>query len=164
MGRRSMSMITCTFEKGFTDNLRHVVVHALVVRENEILLEKRAGDLLESGKWAIPGGFLSLDETTSEGVLRELFEETGWEGEILSLLRINSNPLRINDANRQNIVFEYIIKPIKQTGKTDWETSKVEWIPFEKLLPFNEYAFDHGDSIKLLLSYLKKPFPLPVII
>jgi ADP-ribose pyrophosphatase YjhB (NUDIX family) len=159
-----MFMITCTFEKGFTDNLRHVVVHALVVRENEILLEKRAGDLLESGKWAIPGGFLSLDETTQEGVLRELYEETGWKGEIVSLFRINSRPARKNDANRQNIVFEYIIKPTTHTGKTDWETSKVEWIPFNTLLPFDEYAFDHGDSIKLLLSYLKKPFPLPIII
>jgi len=157
-------MITCTFEKGFTDNLRHVVVHALVVRDNEILLEKRAGDLLESGKWAIPGGFLSFDETTAEGVLRELYEETGWKGEIVSLFRINSSPIRKHDANRQNIVFEYIIRPIEHTGKTDWETSKVEWIPFDKLLPFDEYAFDHGDSIKLLLSYLKKPFPLPIII
>jgi 8-oxo-dGTP diphosphatase len=164
MGRGSVSMITCTFEKGFTDNLRHVVVHALVVRDNEILLEKRAGDLFESGKWGIPGGFLSMDETVSEGVLRELYEETGWKGEIISLFRINSGTKRKNDANRQNIIFEYLIKPIERTGKMDWETSKVEWIPFDKLLPFDEYAFDHGNSIKLVLSYLKKPFPIPVII
>jgi len=156
-------MITCTFEKGYTDNLRHVVVHALVVRNQEILLEKRAGDLLETGKWAIPGGFLSRDETVSQGVLRELYEETGWKGEIISLFRTNSNPKRANDANRQNVIFEYLIKPIEKSGKTDWETSKVEWIPFDKLLPFDEFAFDHGESIRLLLSYLKKPFPLPVI-
>ena len=88
MGGRSMFMITCTFEKGFTDNLRHVVVHALVVRDNEILLEKRAGDLNESGKWAIPGGFLSLDETTAEGVLRELYEETGAKDFTLDFISI----------------------------------------------------------------------------
>ena len=29
------------------------------------------------GKWALPGGFLKMDETAHEGALRELEEETG---------------------------------------------------------------------------------------
>jgi ADP-ribose pyrophosphatase YjhB (NUDIX family) len=155
-------MITCTFEKGYKDNLRHLVVHALVVKDGKILLAKRSGDILETGKWNIPGGFLQRDETAAGGVLRELYEETGWEGEIISLFRINSKPHRPRE-DRQNVILEYLIKPLKFSGKPDNESSKVEWIPFDKLLPFDDYAFDHGESIKLLLKYLKSTFPLPLV-
>jgi 8-oxo-dGTP diphosphatase len=155
-------MINCTFEKGYQNHLRHVVTHALVVRDRSILLAKRAGDIPETGKWNIPSGFLELNETAKQGVLRELKEETGWEGEVISLFRINSRPTRPHE-DRQNVVLEYLVKPIRLVGKPDWESSEVAWIPFNKLLPFDKYAFDHGESIRLLLEYLKKPFPLPIV-
>jgi ADP-ribose pyrophosphatase YjhB (NUDIX family) len=155
-------MITCTFEKGFVHNLRHVVVHALVVQNNSILLAKRTPDILEGGKWNIPGGFLDRDETTAAGALRELKEETGWDGEIIALFHINSKPNRPGE-DRQNVVFEYLIKPLEQTGSSDWESSAIAWVPFDKLLPFEEYAFDHGQSLKLVRDYFQKPFLLPII-
>src|SRR5262249_9871996 len=45
-------------------------------------------------KWGLPGGFLDRDGTLVEGVLRELREEAGWKGRLLTLLRINSRPDR----------------------------------------------------------------------
>lgn len=156
-------MITCTFEKGHTANLRHVVVHAIVEMDGKLLLEKRAGDMLETGKWGLPSGFLDRDETAAEGILRELKEETGWEGEIISLFRINTNPNRPHE-DRQNISIEFLVKPIKKTGEPDKESSKVEWIPIDKLIPLSDFAFDHGESIGLYLTYRKTPFPLPVVV
>ncbi|KKR86350.1 hypothetical protein A2875_00785 [Candidatus Gottesmanbacteria bacterium RIFCSPHIGHO2_01_FULL_46_14] len=154
-------MITCTFEDGGKGSFRHVVVHAIVEENGKLLLEKRTGDISESGKWALPGGFVDRDETVSQAVLRELREETGWEGEVISLLRINSNPKRPHE-DRQNIAFDFIVKPLHQIGDKDHESSKVEWIAFEDLLPFEEFAFDHGESIKFYLEYRKKPFPIPL--
>lgn len=156
-------MITCVFEKGCQTFLRHVVLHAIVEKDGKLLLEKRAADLLEGGKWALPGGFLDRNETAGQGALRELKEETGWEGEVISLFRINSNPQRPKE-DRQNVVFEFIIKPKRKVSLPDNEVSKVEWIPINKLLPFEEFAFDHGETLKSYLEYRKKPFPLPIII
>ncbi len=161
-------MITCTFENampagrhGKKASLRHVVVHAIVEKDGSLLMVKRAGDILETGKWSIPAGYLERDETAAQGILRELKEETGWEGEIISLFRINTNPSRPNE-DRQNISIEFLVKPIRKTGVPDHESSKVEWIPIDKLLPFEEFAFDHGESIRLYLEYRKHSFPLPL--
>ncbi len=156
-------MIICTFEKGNKASLRHIVVHAIVESQEKLLLEKRAGDLLETGKWALPGGFLDRDETAAQCILRELKEETGLVGEIVSLFRVNTNPDRPKE-DRQNVALEFIIKPLSEKIEAKMEVSKVEWIPFEKLLPFEEFAFDHGETIKLYLEYRKKPFVLPIIV
>ncbi len=156
-------MITCTFENGGKASLRHVVVHAIVEKDGALLLEKRTGPILETGKWSLPAGFLNRGETAVQGVLRELKEETGWEGEVVRLFRINTNPDRPNE-DRQNIAIEFIVKPIQKVGEPDHESSKVEWIPIDKLLPFSEFAFDHGESIALYLSYRKKPFALPLFV
>jgi len=155
-------MITCTFENGTRAGLRHVVVHAIVEKDGALLLEKRAGPILETGKWGLPSGFLDRDETASQGILRELKEETGWLGEISSLFRINSNPNRPKE-DRQNVSLDFLVKPIKKIGEPDHESSKIEWIPIDKLLPLKELAFDHGESIGLYLKYKKEPFALPII-
>lgn len=155
-------MITCTFENGNKASLRHVVVHAIVEDNGKLLLVKRTGDLLESGKWSLPSGYLDRDETAGEGMVRELYEETGWESEVISLFRVNSNPNRPHE-DRQNIALDFMVKPLKKTGEPDGENSKIEWIPIEKLLPLNEFAFDHGETIGYYLKYRSKHFPLPIV-
>ncbi|MBI4064916.1 NUDIX hydrolase [Candidatus Gottesmanbacteria bacterium] len=125
--------------------------------------ERLPGNILESGKWALPGGFVGRDETVSQAVLRELREETGWQGEAVSLLRINSNPNRPHE-DRQNIAFDFLVKPLRQIGDKDHESSKVEWISIENLISFDQFAFDHGESIKLYLKYREKPFSLPLFL
>ncbi|MCL4360377.1 NUDIX hydrolase [Patescibacteria group bacterium] len=155
-------MITCTFEKGYTASLRHVVVHAIVEDRGKLLLVRRSNALVEGGKLAFPGGFLNRDETAAQGVLRELREETGWEGAVVSLLRINSNPERPGE-DRQNVVLEYIISPIRQSGKPDGESTEVLWMPFEELSG-KTFAFDHKETIELYRTYRNAPFPLPIMV
>jgi len=57
-------------------------VAALVINhDNQLLLVKRAVEPAK-GQWCLPGGFIEIDESIEEGVLRELEEETGIKGEI----------------------------------------------------------------------------------
>lgn len=155
-------MLTCTFENGKQTSLRHVVVHSLVEKDNKLLLVKRADYLLEGGKWALPGGFLDRGETAAKAALRELEEETGWQGEVVSLFRINSNPNRPRE-DRQNMALEFIVKPIAQTKTIDKETEEAKWIPIKEL-PSLDFAFDHEETIELYLTYRQKPFPLPLLV
>src|SRR5687767_4007898 len=144
-------MITCTFEHGSRAELRHVVVHAIVERDGALLLVRRAPHLTEGGKWGLPGGFLDRDERLVDGVLRELREETGWTGEVRGLLRINSRPDRPRE-DRQNVAFDFVIAPLARVGEPDSESSAVDWVPIDRLPPFDSLAFDHGETVARYLA------------
>ena len=154
-------MIRCRFDHGGAGLLRHVAVHALVERDSALLLVKRAPHLGEGGKWGLPGGFLDRDENLAQGVLRELLEETGWTGEVVSLLRINSRPDR--PGGEQNVAFDFVITPGAQVGAPDHESTAVEWIPIERLPALETLAFDHGESIALYLRMRGRPAPPPIL-
>jgi 8-oxo-dGTP diphosphatase len=155
-------MIRCTFENGGGAALRHVVVHAVAEREGALLLVKRAARLSEGGKWGLPGGFLDRGESLPEGVRRELREETGWDGRVERLLRINSRPDRPRE-DRQNVAFDFVVTPLERIGEADDESSEVAWVPIEALPPLESLAFDHGDTVRLYLAARGRPAGAPIV-
>jgi len=54
---------------------------------DQILLVKR-GIPPNPGDWCLPGGYIEMDESPSNGAVRELKEETGLNGEIHQLLGV----------------------------------------------------------------------------
>lgn len=159
-------MITCTFENNNKTSLRHITVNAIVVKNNQVLLGKRATfngkPILESGKWGLLGGFFSRDENLIEAVKREVMEESGWEIDSLYLFQINDNPNRPKE-DRQNVDIIFIANAVKQIKTSDEEVSKLQWFDLDKLPTKEEIAFDHGDNLELYKKYLKEKFPLPVL-
>ncbi len=158
-------MIQCSFENGnkAERGLRHVTVGAIAFNEkNEVLLVKRAANIHNGGKYTVPGGFLDRNENTSEGTLRELKEETGFDGEIVSLFRVNENPNRPKE-DRQNVDFLYLVKVVGGSSTINSEVSDIHWFDRNSLPSDEEFAFDHRDSILKCFDYLEKEFPLPLI-
>jgi 8-oxo-dGTP diphosphatase len=152
-------MITCMFEDGGRARLRHAVVHAVVEKDDSLLLVKRAPHLTDGGKWGLPGGFLDRNERLEEGVLRELREETGWEGRVLSLLRVNSRP----DRPQQNVAFDFIVEPLEKRGEPDSESSDVQWIPIERALSL-DLTFDHMDTVRSYFDARRRLVVTPILI
>ncbi|MBP7832815.1 MAG: NUDIX hydrolase [Candidatus Levybacteria bacterium] len=156
-------MIKCTFENGNEGLLRHVTVGSIVVNDkNEVLLIKRAPQLINGNLYALPGGFLDRNETTQQGALRELKEETGYEGKIVNLFQVIDSPSRPKE-DRQNVDFKYIVELTGGSKKDNNEVSSIDWVSLDSLPKERDRAFDHIESIELYKKYLKKPFPLPVL-
>jgi 8-oxo-dGTP diphosphatase len=143
--------------------LRHVTVGAIAVNDSkEVLLVRRAEGMHNGGKITIPGGFLDRNENTSEATLRELKEETGLEGEIVTLFRINDSPNRPKE-NRQNVDFLYIVKVTKGVESINKEVTNIFWSSKDKLPSDQEFAFDHRETIMKYFEYLENEFPLPIV-
>jgi len=99
----------------------------------------------------------------SGGVLRELREETGWDGRVAALMRINSRPDRPHE-DRQNVAFDFVITPLEKISEPDKESSAVEWVPIERLPPLHTLAFDHGETVQLYLASRGKPARAPIVV
>jgi ADP-ribose pyrophosphatase YjhB (NUDIX family) len=61
-----------------------IIVSCLPIWADKIMLCRR-GIEPQLGLWNLPGGFMENKESVEGGALREMFEETGCEGTILSL-------------------------------------------------------------------------------
>lgn len=143
-------MITCKFEDDGDAALRHVTVDVIVVRDNRILLVRRALHLIEGGKWALPGGYLDRDETVVEGGLREVREETGWSCKNPTFVGVTSNPYRKGD-DRQNVGFVLSADADAEIAAIDDEVLEVAWIVVEELSA-QELAFDHTEMVRMWLA------------
>jgi ADP-ribose pyrophosphatase YjhB (NUDIX family) len=162
-------MITCTFENGnvASPGLRHVTVNAIVVKDGQVLMGLRAPvkglTMLESGKWALLGGFFGFGENLETAVKREVMEESGWEITNLRLFRINDNPGRSKE-DRQNVDMIFIADAVKKVGVSDAEISKLQWFSLDNLPPADQIALDHREDLELYIKYLASPHDLPILL
>ncbi len=62
-------------------------VGVVCLRDAEVLLIRR-GKPPRAGEWSMPGGRIEWGETVRAAALRELYEETGVEAEIVALLDV----------------------------------------------------------------------------
>lgn len=155
-------MITCFFENQRKAFLRHVVVDSLVIKNNKILLVKRAPQSVSGNKYALPGGFLNRNETIKQAVLREIKEETGYQATIINLLTVIDNPRRQGE-DRQNISFVFIAAPQNKITSHDHEVTEIKWFNLDQLPPAEEIAFDHYQIINLYLKTRQKNIKMPIL-
>lgn len=130
---------------GRYDN-RAVTLDALVIRDNHILLIKRAQDP-DKGKWALPGGYLDHDETIEQAVIRETKEETSLTVTSLRMLGVYDDPHR---HPTQNVAVSYVVSAegIPHAGDDAAECEFFDLSSLPELL-----AFDH---LKMITDYIRK--------
>ena len=106
--------------------------------EPQVLLIER-GDEPFKGCWAIPGGFLNMDETTEQCAIRELEEETGLKIDQASQIGTYSKVDRDPRGRTISVAYLAIVeRPLEVSGQDD--AAKAKWFSVNALPPL---AFDH---------------------
>ena len=107
-------------------------VAALVMNHNNQLLLVKRGVEPAKGMWCLPGGFLEIDESIEEAVLRELEEETGIQGEIGRLVDFFSQRSPHYGAI---LLFGYTVMMVGGTVKAGFDAEAVEFFDRDALPP-----------------------------
>lgn len=118
---------------------------AVVDLGGEVVLIRRGRDPFE-GRWALPGGFVELDERVEEACAREVLEETGLGVEIRDLLGVYSDPKRDPRGHVVSVVF--VVERIGGELRGGDDAAEARIFPLEDPPPL---AFDHDE---ILADYL----------
>ena len=121
-----------------------VIVSCMIEGEEHILLIQRKHDPYQ-GSWALPGGFLDMDETLEQAAARELKEETCLDA--LSVCQIGTFSAVDRDPRSRVITtaFEATIDPVQTPIAAD-DAADWQW---KNLNSEIELAFDHAEILKL---------------
>ena len=114
----------------------------------EILLIRRSNDPYQ-GMWALPGGFIGMDETLEKAAVRELREETGLEVRQLEQFRTFD---RVDRDPRHRTISTVFIGSVEQDSSTvtaGSDAGEAGWFP---LIHLPDLAFDHREIIDLALA------------
>jgi 8-oxo-dGTP diphosphatase len=138
-----------------------VTVDMIVHRKNkanqpEVLLIERGKEPYQ-GMWALPGGFVDMDEDLEDAAHRELMEETGIKVELFSQFSTYGKPGRDPRGRTVSIVFMTDIKDENPVLKAGDDASNARWFSMQAL---PELAFDHTH---ILEEFLKCGFNLPCL-
>ncbi len=131
-----------------------VTVDCLIYRNkptSEILLIERKNEP-HKNEWALPGGFIEMEEDLVDSAKRELEEETGLIGIELKQLATFGAPGRDPRGRNITIVFWGECDEVPRIKAGD-DAKKAEWFGINKL---PKLAFDHDQIIKLALQNLPK--------
>jgi ADP-ribose pyrophosphatase YjhB (NUDIX family) len=85
-----------------------VGIGAVVVEQGRVLLVQRGHEPLK-GKWSLPGGKLELGESLTQGVAREVREETGLIVKALELIELIDRIQRESGLAGESVRYHYVI-------------------------------------------------------
>lgn len=109
----------------------------IIFNENhELLMVQEA----KNGLWSLPGGWIDLYDSPSEGAKKECLQEAGAEVEIINLLGIKDvSQYSSSKLSEFVIVFEGRLKSFVQ--EHCHETSDVRFFPLDKLPPLSNKLY-----------------------
>jgi 8-oxo-dGTP diphosphatase len=118
-------------------------VHLLLIRRNKEPFK---------GKWALPGGFVEMDEELADASTRELKEETGLTGIKLEQLQAFGRIGRDPRGRNISVVFSGIAESGRTKIKAGDDAKEAKWFDINKL---PSLGFDHDEVVRIAVKKLK---------
>ncbi len=110
--------------------------YAKSVVDGHILLVQVSKRGRDPGIWTLPGGGLDFGEHPEEGVVRELYEETGLTGRVDRLLAIDSVVMPAERAGESELHWLRFVYEVTTTGaprvtEVDGTVAEAKWVPLD---------------------------------
>jgi len=131
-----------------------IIIFTIQEKKLKVLLVKRGIEPFK-GMWAIPGGFVRINESLEEAAERELKEETGVEADYLEQLYTFGDVKRDPRGRVITVVYFALIKPEKINLKASTDAFEAKWFSVNNL---PKLAFDHAKILKYALKRLRWKF------
>jgi 8-oxo-dGTP diphosphatase len=117
-----------------------------------VLLIRRKHDPF-AGAWAIPGGFVDMDESLEDAARRELFEETSIRTGALEQLHTFGDPGRDPRGRVISVVYLAQVAPNSLQPQAADDAAEVAWHSLQRP---PKLAFDHAQVLALARLHLRK--------
>jgi 8-oxo-dGTP diphosphatase len=142
----------CCYEHPRPQVTVDLVVFTLVESLLRVLLVRRGREPF-AGLWAIPGGFLGIDEPAEAAARRELREETGLEipGSV-EPIGFFAQPGRDPRGRTISLAHAAVVRAGEHAVKGSDDAAEAAWVDLENP---SKLAFDHNEILSTAKSWLK---------
>jgi 8-oxo-dGTP diphosphatase len=103
-------------------------------------------------QWALPGGFVHIDESVDAAARRELQEETGLQEVFLEQLYTFGSVDRDPRERVVTVAYYALVNLKEHSIQAATDASEAAWFPISHLPPL---AFDHDEIIAMAIARLK---------
>jgi len=111
-----------------------------------LIIQRSATAPSNPHKWDLPGGDLDFGENPTEGILREIKEETGLIVKDIKPFDVYSN---INDIGDFWVTIAYVAKAISEKVNLSYEHNDFKWITVKEFS-----KLESSDKIKQFINNL----------
>lgn len=122
----------------------------------KLLLVERGNEPFK-GQWALPGGFVDIDEELEDAVARELMEETGLTGVLLKQIHTFGKCGRDPRGRVITVTYMGILTEGSSKVEAGDDAAKAQWFDTEQLP--KDLAFDHNEVTKFVIERFKRENP-----
>lgn len=117
----------------------------------KVLLIQRAHPPFQ-GQWALPGGFVDMDEGLEAAALRELEEETGVKDVFIEQLYTFGDPGRDPRGRVVSVAYFALVNLEEHPVEASSDARRVRWFEIDNL---PQLAFDHKKILQVAISRLR---------